>query len=123
MAFLEGKIDLLVYTDATQTAFPTEKLVDISKEFADLTVAEAQPLYLNLAASGSQAVNFNNVGTVEKVYIYSDSTDITVNFNSLGAITYKAATPGLMPIEITSLTVTNASAVSATNVVVILITG
>lgn len=123
MAFLTGKVKVKIYTDSAETEFPKELILDFDKDFEDVTVDEVETVRISLAASGSQAINVNGVGTIQKVLIYSDTTDLTVAFNGLSAITYKAGVPGMMPLELTSLTVTNASGSSATNVLVVLITG
>lgn len=123
MAFVNGSVKLKLYNDAQETEFPKDILLDVDRSFSDITVDESQVIRIVLAASGSQAINFNGVGAVEKVYIYSDSEDISVNFNALGAITYKTGVPGLMPLSISSLTIINLSSTTPTNVVVGLITG
>lgn len=121
--FLEGKIELLVYRDAAQTEFPVKKVVDVSESFVNNSADEAQSTSISLAASGSQVLNFNTVGTTNYVYIYSDTADINVNINGLGNILFKAQIPSLIGAEITSLTVINSSALVATTVSVSLVTG
>ena len=123
MGFLTGNVSVLVYKDSAQTEFPQQKIVDIDQAMTDDSVAEAQVLYIALAASGAQTVNLNGVSSVEKLFIYSDTTDLNVNINGLGDIPYKAGTPGIMPLSVSSLVITNASSSLATTATVALISG
>lgn len=121
--FLIGQLDLLIYRDVSQTEFPQKKICDISESIEDTAVAEAQESTFSLAASATQAINFNSLTPVRKVYIYSDTNDLSVSFNGGAALTYKAMIPGIMPIQLTSLSVTNSSSSTATTVSVVLVTG
>lgn len=123
MAFLNGSIELRLYADSSQTEFPKELIPHIDKEFSDTTVTGAEVVYIPLAASGSQTVNFNSVGTVKRFYLYSNTTDLSVNMNGLGTVTYEAQIPGFMPIQLSSLVLTNSSSTTATTAVLVLITG
>lgn len=121
MAFLTGKIELLVYTDEAQTEFPMEKIPNISKEFEGLDIDGVMPFVTSLAASGTQTLNFNGL-SVKKIYIHSNLQNISVNINGLGAITYEAEIPGFMPLAVSSLVITNLSSTDPTTVTVIAIT-
>lgn len=123
MAFLTGKVKLLAYKDSAETEFPKQKIVDEDFDFEDLTVTAAQPCYVALAALGSVTISFTGLGTVNTAYIISDSQNITVNLNGLGNLTLRAGIPCLIPATLTSMVVTNASASTATNVEVVLISG
>jgi hypothetical protein len=123
MAFLEGKLKLKIYTDSTQTEFPTFNLPQVDEDFINDTVTGIQPLYLNLAASGTQAINFNGLTGITQFYIKSDAADITLAMNGLSPVTVKYGVPGYVPIALTSLSITNSSASVATNVTLILIKG
>lgn len=109
MAFLLGTIDFKVYTDSSQTDFPTELVPQISKEFANSTVTEIQSTTITLVGAASQVISFNGVGTVKRWYLYSSATDLTVNPNAIGNLTFQAQEPGFCPITLSSLTITNAS--------------
>jgi hypothetical protein len=121
MAFLVGSMDIQVYTDSAQTDFPTKFSLNERPEFADSAITEVQTTTVLLAPSGSQTINFNGVGTVRRFFVFSDTADITVNMNSLGALTCKAGDPGWVPFEITSMVITNASASLSTTVTVSLV--
>lgn len=121
--YLTGKIDLKAYTDSTQTAFPKELIPSIEKEFSDEAVTSVQVLNASIPANTTQAINMNTVTPTSKVYVYSDLSDVTLAMNGGGAILYKKGSPGIMPLELTSLTVANVSQTIATNVTIILIAG
>jgi hypothetical protein len=121
--YLEGKIEFLVYRDTAQTEFPQKKVTELSEIFNSTSVDESQVLDISLAALGSQTINFNGVGTTNYIYIYSDTTDINVNFNALGNILFKAQIPSHLGIEATSCVITNSSASTATNVYIAMVTG
>lgn len=123
MAFLQGTISLEVYSDVQQTEFPKELIPQIAKDFQDLTITGAQVSQIPLAASGSVTVNFNSIGTVKRWYLYSDTTDLNVNMNGLGDVTYETGIPGFVPIQLSSLVLTNASATTATTAFLVLVTG
>lgn len=121
--YLLGRLKLLAYRDSTQTEFPTQKVVDMDEEFSNTSVDETIQLYINLAASGSQVINLDGVSSPQGIYVYSDTSNLSLDFDSLGNITYTAQKPGYFPIQFSSLTVTNASASAATNVQIIIVTG
>ena len=123
MAFLEGEIKLNLYADSAQTEFPQQLIPSYAKTWMSTSVDEAQTNYINLAASGTQAFTLNGVGDVQGIMIYSDAADLTITINGGTAMTYKAAVPGFMPLVVTSLSITNASASVATNVLVQIISG
>jgi len=122
-AILEGSIELKVYTDSQQTEFPQELIPNITKSFQNLAVDSAQITYISLSASGSQAITLNGTSNLQYMYLYSDTSDLSLAINGGAAITYKAAIPGFMPLVVTSLTITNASASVATNVAIAIISG
>ena len=122
-AILQGSIQLQVYTDSQQTEFPQELIPNITKSFQNLAVDSAQIVYLNIVGAASQAINLNGTSNIQGIYIYSDTSDLSLAINGGSAITYKAAYPGYMPMVVTSLTITNASATVATNVVVAIVSG
>lgn len=122
MSFLSGTIEFRVYTDSAQTEFPTELVPSISKEFSNDSITEIQATSFVLAASGSQAINFNGVGTVKRFYLYSDAADLTLTINGgVTTYTYTAGEPGYVPIQLSSLTIANASSSSSTNVTLVMI--
>lgn len=121
MAYLVANVKLKAYTDTNQTEFPEQLVSNIEKEFTSSSVTEVQSLTISLAALGTQAITLNGVATVKRWYIYSSATDVTVEINGLSALTVQAAEPGYIPITLTSLTVNNASASTATTVTVVLI--
>jgi hypothetical protein len=123
VAFLTGQLIFKVYTDSAQTDFPQELFPGITKSFSDTTVTGLESLYESLAASGSVTINLNSLSNITGVYLYSDSTDINVAINGGSAITYKASIPGYMPLVITSLTLTNSSSTTATNISLVLVKG
>lgn len=122
MSFLTGSLNLDVYTDTAQTEFPNENLVKIFKEFSSSVITEAQITSISLAASGSQAISFNGVGTVKRFYLYSDAAALTLTINgSATTFTYEAGMPGYIPIQLSSLTIVNASSSVATTVTLAMI--
>lgn len=121
--YISGKIELQAYTDSAQTEFPKELVPSIEKEFANTAATEIQCTTLTLAGAASQAISLNGVGSITKIYLYSDATDLNVNINGLGNILYSAQVPGLMPLSVTSLTITNAHATTSTTVTLVLIAG
>ena len=121
MAFLQGNISFTVYTDSAQTEFPTQLVPQLDIDFEDNAVTQAQASTITLAASGTQTINLNGISGLKRMYLYSDTNDLLVNMNGLGNITYKAQEPGYMPLELTSLAITNSSSSAATNVTVVLI--
>lgn len=123
MAYLTGSINLKLYTDSSQTEFPQELIPSMLKNFQNTGVDSAQTTFINLAASGSQAITLNGTSNIQGMYVFSDSQDITLAINGLSAITYKAGMAGFMPMVVTSLTVANSSSTTATNVTIILISG
>lgn len=123
MAYVTGTISIEAYTDTADTVFPQLQLPNLTQTFKDSTVSGIQPLFINIAASGSQTINLNGVGTPTKLYFYSDTTDCNLNFNGLGNILFKAQVPGFIPAQISSLVVTNSSSSVATNVTLVLIAG
>lgn len=123
MAFLTGTITVQVYSDTQQTEFPKELIPQISKDFQDLTITGAQVSQIPLAASGTVTVNFNSIGTIKRWYLLSDTTDLSVNMNGLGNVTYEAGIPGFTPIQLSSLVLTNSSSSLATTAFLVLITG
>lgn len=122
MPFLTGTIELQMYTDSAQTEFPKELFPSVSKDFTNNSVTEAQTTIISLAANGgTQVVALNGVATVKGAYFYSNATDLVVNINGLGNMTFQAQTPGFIPATITSLTLTNNDVTNATTVTVVLI--
>lgn len=123
MAFLNGQLDLQIYTDAAQTEFPQISIPEISMPWTNSSVTGIQPLYFNLAASGTQAVTFNGLTGVTQFYLYSDAANLTLTINGTAGFTYTYGLPGFIPVTLTSLSITNASSTVATNVTLILIKG
>lgn len=123
MGFLTGKINLKYYIDSSETEFPEEVLANIAKEFEDAAVLEFETISIDLAASDSQAISLNGVATVKRWYLYSSATELSLTINGTAGFTYQASMPGYMPIELSSLTIANASSTTATKVTLILITG
>jgi hypothetical protein len=122
MAFLTGTVEFKTYTDTSQTEFPKELVPHIKKDFSNTSITEIQSTTISLAALGSQAITLNGVSPVTKWYLYSDTTALTLTINgSATTFTYEAGMPGYIPIALTSLTIVNASAVSATTVTLVLI--
>lgn len=123
MAFLEGTIELKLYTDSEQTESPQELIPSYNKVFQNVSVDSAQTTYISLPASGSQTINLNGTSNIQGVALYSSTSDISVNINTLGNITLKAQSPGYMPFVVTSISITNQSSTEATNVLIVLISG
>lgn len=121
MPFLTGSIEIEVYTDSAQTAFPLELVPHIKKTLASSTITKVQTTVVSLAASGSQTISFNGVAAPTRFYIYSNVASVLVNMNGLGNITLMAAEPGYIPFAVTSMVLTNNSSSDATTVTVVLI--
>lgn len=122
MAFLNGLISFRVYSDSSETEFPQELIPSISKEFENSEITEIQATTVVLAAAGSQTISFNSVGTVKRWYLYSSAADLTLNVNGLGSsITYQSMEPGYIPMTLSSLVITNASASVSTTVTLVMI--
>jgi hypothetical protein len=119
--FLNGKITLNVYSDASQTAFPLENIPLLTKEFTNSALVGVQPTVFALAGAATQTISLNGVGTVKRLYVYSDAQNINVNINSLGNILFQAGEPAYLPATVTTLIITNAHATISTNVTVILL--
>lgn len=123
MAFLTGTINLNVYTDANQTQFPQLNLPNFAASWTNNAVTGVQPLYLNIAANGTQVINLNGLTSVTQFYIYSDNANLNLTLNGTSGFSVKFGVPGYVPIAVTSMTIANASGASATNVTLILIQG
>lgn len=121
MAFLVGSMDIQVYTDSAQTDFPTKFSLKEQPAFSDSSITQVQTTTFTLAALAANTINFNNVGTVKRFFVYSDTTNVTVNMNGLGALTCIAGDAGWVPFQITSMVVTNSSSTLATTVTVSLV--
>ena len=119
--FLTGKITLNAYTDSAETASPLENLPLITKEFTADDLVGAQPTVLSLAAGASQVISLNGIGAVKGLYLFSDGEDVNVNMNALGNLLFSSGYPAFLPATITTLTITNASATTATNVTLTLL--
>lgn len=116
MAYLVNNIEFKVYSDTSETEFPQQLLASVSKEFSSSTVTELLTVSVVLAGAGAQTINLNGVGTIKRWYLYSSSTALNVNMNSLGDVTYQAQEAGYTPITLSSLVITNASASDSTTV-------
>lgn len=123
MAFLNGSVQLQIYTDSAQTAFPKLNLPSIVNDFTNSVVAGALPLYINLAALGTQAINLNGLTGVTEFYIFSDAAALSLTLNGGSPVTVKQSVPGYVPFAVTSMSITNNSSSVATNVTLILIKG
>lgn len=123
MAFINGTIQLQAYLDSAQTVFPQLSLPNFNATWNNSSVTSIEPLYFNLAASGSKTINFNGLTGITEFYLYSDATALTIALNGGSAISYKAATPGYIPLAATSMVIVNASGTTATNVTLVLIAG
>lgn len=121
MAFFKGKVELDFYNDSTDTEFPDVNVPSIKRSFKAATAAEAQTTVVSLAALGTQAISLNGLDSIDGVYIYSQSTSITVDINGLGNITLAAGRPSVLFGTVTSLSITNTSASTATTVEVMLV--
>lgn len=121
MAFLTGSMNIQVYTDASQTNFPTLLSINEGPAWTNNSIVSVQTTTINIAASGSQAITLNGLSTVKRMYLLSDSQNVNVNINGLGNILFQAGDPAYMPATVTSLTITNTSSSIATNVTVALI--
>lgn len=113
---LVGSIGLQVYTDSSQTNNPQLLMPSITQSWTSSTVTGVQTETVSLAALGAVTVNLNGLTSVKGLFIYSDTTNVSVNINSVGNITCNASIPGFIPFTVTSLVITNASATTATNV-------
>lgn len=114
------KISLVAYSDANETAFPSQKLIDFQKEVDNTALTGLESTTIALPASGSQSLNLNGIGSVTGALVYTDASDCTLTLNG-NAFTLKAGTPGLLPLVITSVAVTNLSSLIATNVTIMLL--
>lgn len=123
MAFLTGTITVQVYSDTQQTEFPQELIPQITKNFQDLTITGAQVSQIPLAATDSISINFNNIGTVKRWYLFSDVADLNVSINGAADVVYEAGIPGFVPIALTSLDLENPSLTLDTTAYLVLITG
>lgn len=121
MPFLTASIELTAYTDDNQTEFPQELVPSISKEFSSSSITELQSTTVVLAASGSQTISFNGVGTVKRWYLFSSAADVTLAINGGAALTYQGQEPGYVPLTLSSLVITNASASVSTTVTLVMI--
>jgi hypothetical protein len=118
--FLTGKITLNVYQDSAQTPAPLLNIPSVAQAFQSSVVTGVQTSTVSVAASGTQAITLNGVGTVTGVFLYSDTSNVNVNINGLGNMVLHSGVPGFMPLTVSSLSINNASA-AATNVTVILL--
>lgn len=112
MATLNGRVKMLVYTDAVATNNPKSRIIDIDESFSDVTIDQFQPLLLQIPNGAvDQAVQLNGIEG-EKLVLLSDQT-ISVKLNgSATAIQCKMLV--LDGAAVTSLTVSNASGQVAT---------
>ena len=121
MGFFKGKLELDFYNDSADTEFPEVNVPSIKRSFKASSAAEVQTTVISLAASGTQAISLNGLDSIDGLYIYSVSTAITVDINGLGNITLAVGRPSVLFGTITSLSITNTSASTATTVEVMLV--
>jgi hypothetical protein len=108
---MEGKLDLLVYSDSVSSNNPQEKKIDEKNDLSDNTVDQWQTLEIDISDGVSdQAINFNGI-TADKFYLKSDQS-ISIKLNGSGDA---IACSGLIYMECTvsSLTISNSSGSSA----------
>lgn len=121
MPFLKASIGVTAYTDDNETEFPQELVPSITKEFTNSDITEIQSTTVVLAPSGVQSISFNGVGTVKRWYIFSNVADLTLAINGGTPVTCQGSEPGYVPITLTSLSITNASASVSTTVTLVMI--
>lgn len=112
MAILEGKLEVLVYTDNEATNNPQSRIMDIEETLSDDTVSQFQPLLIEIPDGASdQVINLNGIEP-DKLLILSDK-EISIKINgSSTAIAVKKLF--LDETNITSLSVSNSSGETAT---------
>jgi hypothetical protein len=107
MARLTGKLKVLVYSDTEASNYPLSKLTDIEEVLSDTSIAQWEPLLIQIADSTTdQAINFNNISTPEYLLLLSDQ-QVSIKINGSSAILTKKLY--LEGTSLSSLSVSNSS--------------
>lgn len=103
---LEGKLELLVYSDSTASNSPQKRMIDVNESLSDSSVNQWETLRLQVAnLVVDQAIAMNNI-VADKLYLKSDQT-VSIKVN--GSATPLSGKLFYMECAVSSLSVSNSS--------------